>query len=80
MDHQCSNCLFGDLNYNALPCAECRNKSQWHNSIEHMVGGYEMQSAILKTQMYILRELGDLRGRLDKLEPGQWDLTLKRRD
>lgn len=80
MMQDCYNCLFGDLNYDSLPCSECKDKSQWLNSIEHTAEGYEMQSAILKTQLYILRELGYLKDRLDKLEPGQWDLTLTRRD
>ena len=86
MDKKCENCLFSELDIDTEPCASCSrtrydNKDlKWCNSIEYMAGGYEMQSAILKTQMYILRELGNLKSILDKLEPGQWDLTLTRRD
>lgn len=80
MKPRCSNCRFADLDKDVLPCRDCVDENLWCRQIEEMWDSREMLFYILDTQMYILRELGDLRGRLDKLEPGQWDLTLKRKD
>ena len=70
MDLFCSNCLYVNLNYDAIPCRDCQDKNRWRKQIENMNDPLEIAHLVLETQMYILEELGQMRDKLDKMDQG----------
>lgn len=69
MELFCNNCRYVNLNYDAIPCRDCRDKNRWRKQVENMNDPLEIAQAVLETQIYILEEIGQIRDKLDKIEP-----------
>ena len=75
MEQRCGNCRYIDLEYDVLPCSDCRhcsssnrNKpSHWRPQIEGGLDPSEKLDAILENQNYIRLELCRIYRAINKL-------------
>lgn len=70
---RCDNCLYYELDIDALPCADCCKQhtfshySYWAPEIDKITDPFKRLGELLKSQTYLLLEIGRLKEELNSL-------------